>query len=156
MEDYYKYNRAYYIRFTKIDSDTYFRNYISPNFAKILDEAIDTAIAIEENGNGNDCMIMFLEDIKIDEFICFCEEENLIEKHEDITRNLLIHNNLEDVILKMLHSNEFEEQFTQFFKKNVTLDSILDKIQINGEDSLSEFELNFLQDEESKIKENDI
>lgn len=149
MEDFYQYNRAYYIKFKSLESesDTYFTNYLFPNFGRILEESGKDAIVIEEDENGQDTMIVFLEDIKLSEFVSFCKEEDIIDQHEDITYRLLTHDNLEEVILKMLRSDEFGKQFQQFFEKNVTMDSILDKISKNGEDSLTEYENNFLKDE---------
>jgi len=135
MEDFYKYNRAYYIKFKQVESDTYLNNYVFPIFGKLLEESGKDAIVVEEDENGQDCMIVFLEDSKLNDFISFCKEEDIIELHTDITDRLLTHDNLEEVIKNMLRSDEFANQFKRFNEKNVTRDSILDKIQINNEDS---------------------
>jgi hypothetical protein len=156
MEDYHKYNRAYFIRFITIESDTYLKNYILPNFVTILDEAAFDCIAIEEDKNGQDCMILFLEDIKINEFIYFCDDENLIDSHQDITIKLLLDDNLDEVIKEMILSEEFEDKFNKFFEKNVTMDTVLDKILINGEGSLTEFEFNLLENEVMKLRKKNL
>jgi len=156
MEDFYKYNRAYYIKFKQVESDTYLNNYVFPIFGKLLEESGKDAIVVEEDENGQDCMIVFLEDSKLNDFISFCKEEDIIELHTDITDRLLTHDNLEEVIKKMLRSDEFENQFKRFFEKNVTLDSILDKILLNGEDSLSSFEIDYLQKEVVRNRTNNL
>lgn len=155
MEDFYTYNRAYHLKFKKLNesdskSSRYLNNYLLPNMSKILDVEVVNYIAVEEDDSGIDHMILFLDEVKIQEFIEFCEDENIIEQHGDITNQLLIHDSLDEVIQKMLRSEEFEEKFNRFFEKNVTMDSILDKISLNGEDSLSEYEFNFLQIEVAK------
>ena len=148
MEDFYTYNRAYLIRFRKFDDSktTYLNNYVLPNLAMRLDADIADYIAIEEDENGKDVLILFLEDTKTKEFINFCNEEDIIEYHEDITKKLLLRDNLDDVIQKMIWSEEFENKFIQFFKKNTTVDTVLQKILINGEDSLTDFEFQVLKD----------
>lgn len=156
MEEFYQFNRAYYIQFRQVESESYLQNYIFPNFGKLLDKDFDECIAIEEDENGNDCMIIFLEDAKINDLISFCEAEDIIDYHGDITYRLLTHDNLEEVIQKMLSSDEFEKQFQQFFEKNVTIDSILDKIQLNGENSLSPFEFDYLQKEVIRNRTNNL
>lgn len=156
MEEFYKFNRAYFIRFKQIESDTYLHNYIFPNFGKLLEESGKDAIVVEEDENGQDCMIIFLEDAKLNDFISFCVDEDIIEAHQDITYRLLTHDHLEEVIQKMLRSDEFENQFQQFFEKNVTIDSILDKIQLNGEDALSQYEFKFLQKEVIRNRTNNL
>ena len=156
MEDFYKFNRAYYIQFRHVESESYLNNYVFPNFGKLLEESGKDAIVVEEDENGQDCMIIFLEDAKLNDFISFCEDEDIIEVHYDITYRLLTHDNLKEVIHKMLRSDEFEQQFQRFYKKNVTIDSILDKIQLNGEDSLSPFEFDFLQKEVIRNRTNNL
>lgn len=159
-EDIYTYNRAYYLRFRKLDSleaqSRYFKNYLVPNITKIVECDFDNYVAIEEDEHGKDHMILFLNDNKIREFIDFCNEENIIEQHRDITSELLTHDNLDEVVIKMIHSDEFKDRFDRFFERNTTMDSILDKISINGEDSLSEFEVEFLKDEVARNRTNNL
>lgn len=154
MEDFYKYNRAYLIRFRKFDDGktTYLNNYVLPNLAKLLDAEVHDCIAIEEDENQKDVLILFLEDAKIIEFINFCDEENIIEYHKDISYRLLIHDNLEEVILKMMCSDEFKNVFKKFKSKNHTINSLLDKIFQNSEESLEQFEIDILKNEVAKNK----
>lgn len=156
MEDFYKYNRAYYIKFKQVESDTYLNNYIFPNFAKILEESGMDAICVEEDENGQDCMLLFLEDIKIEEFIRFCTEEDIFEYHEDISYRLLTHDNLEKVILKMIYSDEYGDMIRNYKSKNHSIDSLLDKISCHSEESLEPFEIEILQREVGKNRTNNL
>jgi hypothetical protein len=144
MEDCYKFNRAYYIRFKVIESDTYLSNYIFPNFARILEESGMDAIVVEEDVNGFDNVVLFLEDCKINEFILFCDDEHIIQDHYDISNELLSGDNLKPVIKKMMDSDEFSSKFNCFIEKNLTVDMVLDKISQFGKEGLTEIDKKIL------------
>jgi hypothetical protein len=146
-EDIYKYNRAYYIRFRNIQNERYLTNYLFPNFAKILDVDVIDAIAIEEDQNGLDNMVVFLEDIKIEEFVDFCNDEDIIEQHYDISIDLMRGDEIAPVVQKMMNSDEFKEKFDRFFTKNLNVDLVLDKIMLYGKDSLTELDKQVLKRE---------
>lgn len=144
MEDFYKFNRAYYIRFKDIESDTYLSNYVLPNFARILEKSGMDAIVVEEDANGFDNMVLFLEDCKISEFILFCDDEDIIQDHYDISNELLRGDQLIPVIKKMIDSDEFSSKFNRFIEKNLTIDMVLDKISRNGKEDLTEIDKKIL------------
>jgi hypothetical protein len=146
-EDIYKYNRAYYIRFRNIQNERYLSNYLFPNFAKILDSDVLDAIAIEEDQNGCDNMVVFLEDIKIEEFVEFCNDEDVIEQHYDISIDMLRGDEIAPVVQKMKCSEEFKEKFDRFFTKNLNVDLVLDKIILYGKESLTELDKEVLKNE---------
>lgn len=156
MEDFYKYNRAFFLRFRTVGSETYLKNYVFPSIVSLLDESGMDAICVEEDENGQDCMILFLEEIKINGFLNFCNDENIIEYHADISHRLLIHDNLEEVILKMIRSDEFYQIFKKYKSKNHTTDTLLEKISLNSEESLEPFEIEILQNLVAKNRTNNL
>lgn len=143
IEDFFKYNRAYYVRFKNLDSekyDAYLKKYLFPNFNQILDEDFENSVAIEEDENGNDNMVIFLDDIKIKQFIDFCNNECIVEEHYDIGTALLQGDEQMIVIKNMIEGDEFGHLFYRFMKQNLTIEIVLDKISKYGAESLTELD----------------
>jgi hypothetical protein len=144
MDDIFSFNRAYLIRFKKLDDSSYLDNYIFPNLAHLLSES-GKNIAVEEGENGHDVMVLFIDDNKLQPVIEFCSEEEIIFEHYDITESLLRSENLPEVVLEMVSSDEFEEVFNQFFIKNSSVDTVLDKISKKGKESLTAIDKQILK-----------
>jgi len=142
MENFYKYSSAYFVRFRKFEeSETPFlQKYIYPNFRKILDKSVTDCICVDEDSDGKDCMVFFIEPIKINKFIEFCSYEELIEEKRDITIELLKIEKIDDVVDKMIKSDEYKDKFNIFFQKNLTVDIVLEKITLYGEKQLTELD----------------
>ena len=145
MKEIFIYNRAFFLRFKKIErSDSYVEKYLLPSMSLVLDQSMIDAIAVEEDEQGCDCMVLFLDDLKIMGFMEFCQEESLILEYFDISTELLKNEEIPSVVTKMIKSDEFSSLFDSFFKKNLTIDIILDKIGAQGAESLTIIEKEIL------------
>lgn len=146
-DDALTYNHAYFIRFSRIKEAQNMRhlnNYIFPNFHEILKES-GKIVAIDEDENGQDTLVLFISQSKIESLIQFCEEEGLIDSHYDISIDIL-RNDVPEIVQKMMSSDEFSFHFDKFIQKNLTVDLVLDKIMIHGRECLTEFDKKILID----------
>jgi len=140
-------SRAFYIRFKNITSKTYMNNYVFPNFSNILDMSRIERICVREDSKGQDSMVIYLNDLKIMEFINFCNEKNIIDVQKDITNELLLNINLDEVVKMMIVSDEYEHIFNSFFEENLTIDTVLDKINLHGLKHLKSYDKKILRSE---------
>lgn len=147
MEEFYKFNKAYYIKFKRVESETNLEDFVFPEFVNILGQSGNQLIAIEEDSNNQDCAVLFLPEEKVKKFVDYCQSQDLIESYEDISYDLLIHQELDSVILDMMVSDEFQEMFVQYKTKCHTIDTLLEKVKLNSEESLEPFEIELLQKE---------
>lgn len=142
------YINAFLIRFKRIENLGFLKEKIFPKFHSILDEEDFKHLAIEEEKNGRDVMVLFVEESKAQAFINICNiKELLVSKPRDITNDLIYNNIQEEVVLKMMNSEEFKPVFNSFFRKHLTVDIILDKISEHGEESLTEIEREILNEQ---------
>jgi len=143
------YNKAYLIRFKRIENLGYLKTKIFPQFNSILNEDDFKHLAIAEDKNGRDVMVLFVEQTKAKAFINICSIKKLIiEYPRDITNDLIYNNIKEKVILKMMEkSSEFKPAFDTFFRKHLTVDIVLEKISKSGMDSLTEIEREILNEQ---------
>ncbi len=144
MDDILKYTVAYLIRFKTMDSDTYLKNYVFPYLVLTLDFDDDGHLAVEEDKNGEDVIVLFLEPDKIDQLIQFCEAEDIILEHRDVSDDILYDEVKVEVLRLMIQSEEFGAVFQTFLERNLTIDIILDKLSRLGEDSLTELDKKIL------------
>ena len=104
-------------------------------------------ICVREDSNGQDSMVIYLNDLKIMEFINFCNEKNIIDVQKDITNELLLNINLDEVVKMMIVSDEYEHIFNSFFEENLTIDKVLDKINLHGIKHLKSYDKKILRSE---------
>lgn len=104
------------IRFKKIDDLNYLESIVFPQFRKVLDENDDKHIALEEDCDRQDVLLMFFEPEKIKKIIDVCQSEDIIIGHRDLTEELMANNVTEKIIIEMIKSDEYSHLFQRFLE----------------------------------------
>lgn len=103
------------IKFRRIDDLNYLKSIVFPQFKKILDDDDDKYIAVEEDNNKEDVIVMFIEQYKVKKIIDICKTEDIIVEHRDLTQELIENTVTEEIILRMIKSDEYSHLFKRFF-----------------------------------------
>lgn len=138
MTEIYTYNVAYLARFNSDGHETYLNNYFLPTLEHLLGAKAEGNVAIEVDEDDTEVVVFFIHDFQLKGLIELLGSENLVVNHRDITDELLMNQEMEPIVHKMIQSDEFSSKFSDFIEHNLTIDIVLDKINRLGLDSLTE------------------
>ena len=138
MTEIYTYNTAYLARFNSDGHETYLNNYFLPTLEHLLGSKAEGNVAIEVDDDLTEVVIFFIHDYQVQGLIELLKSERLVINHRDITDELLMSQEMEPIVHKMIQSDEFSSKFSDFIENNLTIDTVLDKINRLGFKSLTE------------------
>jgi hypothetical protein len=122
-----------------------------------IEESIGSDIIIEigmhfkdlffEKQEGDlNIMFCFLNDFDLYKLINIFEKYDILIEYKDVTSDIILGNTNMVYYDVEIFSNEYFIKLVKLFSMdNLTIDMILDKININGMDSLSEIDKNILE-----------
>ena len=127
-----EYNFAYYIKFKRLNLNHLNRNKRLPKYSQAITSISQNNILSNFDSNGNEITILFTTKEKIKSILLHFEKENLILNQKDITSDILTNKFSDSFLKSMILLNKENKALQKFYINNLTIDDILDKINMLG------------------------
>ena len=111
--------------------------------AEILDEEDENLMAVEDFKEF-EVIYSFLPSYKSERFKNLLEKFGILIDHKDITEDILMAREKGDEFIKTFKDENYRKVLERFLEKNLSVDMILDKINEQGIQSLSEIDKGIL------------
>jgi hypothetical protein len=140
-------NSVFYLKFKVIEDKSFndkMDGEIITLFKEIMESGDEKYVAFGGNEKGGETLFLFVDKLKVDRIIKFSNENGILESVEEVS---------DDVLMGRIESSDFndlsgditfESMLDSFISKNLTVDTVLDKINERGMDSLKSIDYDVL------------
>lgn len=138
-------NSLHYFKI-RIINDENFENKIAAGLSKILEQADEKNIAVEDF-NDYEVLYMFIEDTKISKLENLFESNEILLESRDVTDDTLMAVNQGSDFINTFKDPSYKKMLESFLRNYLTTDMILDKILERGIESLTDLDREILENE---------